>query len=175
MFLTLHDMWTFTGHCGYSLGCERWRLGCGECPDLTLYPPVDRDGTAFNLSRKREIYRRSRLRVATPSRWLLEKAKASALWDGVAEARVIPYGVDLRIFQPGNRAEVRGRLGIRPDARVLLFAAHGGKGNPYKDYDTVHEAVSRIGSESRENNSSSSSSAVGTCRGWKGERTSSRS
>jgi hypothetical protein len=29
---TLHDMWSFTGHCGYSYDCERWKIGCGKCP-----------------------------------------------------------------------------------------------------------------------------------------------
>ena len=34
--LTLHDMWPFTGHCGYSYGCERWKTGCGSCPHLDV-------------------------------------------------------------------------------------------------------------------------------------------
>jgi len=36
---TLHDMWSFTGGCAYSLECGRWREGCGECPqrrDLSM-------------------------------------------------------------------------------------------------------------------------------------------
>ena len=30
--LTLHDMWSFTGHCAYSYDCNRWITGCGRCP-----------------------------------------------------------------------------------------------------------------------------------------------
>ena len=29
---TLHDMWSFTGHCTYSYDCDRWKTGCGRCP-----------------------------------------------------------------------------------------------------------------------------------------------
>ena len=29
---TLHDMWSFTGHCAYSYDCNRWMTGCGRCP-----------------------------------------------------------------------------------------------------------------------------------------------
>src|SRR4029079_4578923 len=36
--LTLHDAWLLSGHCAHSFECERWTIGCGECPDLTIYP-----------------------------------------------------------------------------------------------------------------------------------------
>ena len=37
----LSDMWPLTGHCAYSGSCERWRTGCGACPDLaTTSPPA---------------------------------------------------------------------------------------------------------------------------------------
>src|SRR6185295_7744800 len=45
VLLTLHDEWLLTGHCAYSLGCERWEHGCGSCPDLTIYPSIKRDAT----------------------------------------------------------------------------------------------------------------------------------
>ena len=73
--LTLHDEWTFTGHCAYGLGCERWRTGCGSCPDLTIYPAIRRDGTRANWRAKEAIYSRSRLYVSTPSQWLMDRAQ----------------------------------------------------------------------------------------------------
>ena len=41
---TLHDAWPLTGHCAHfsGIGCERWRAGCGACPDLSLHPPLRR-------------------------------------------------------------------------------------------------------------------------------------
>lgn len=27
---TLHDMQSFTGHCAFSYGCEKWKTGCGD-------------------------------------------------------------------------------------------------------------------------------------------------
>ena len=31
---TLHDCWSFTGHCAHFdyIGCMKWKTGCGECP-----------------------------------------------------------------------------------------------------------------------------------------------
>ena len=31
---TLHDMWSFTGGCHYSNGCDRYQDSCGDCPQL---------------------------------------------------------------------------------------------------------------------------------------------
>jgi hypothetical protein len=53
--LTLHDAWLLSGHCAHSFDCQRWKTGCGECPDLDVYPASPRDATACNWRRKREI------------------------------------------------------------------------------------------------------------------------
>lgn len=143
--LTLHDEWLYTGHCAYTLGCDRWRQGCGECPDLTLYPAVRRDATASNRARKQAIYRESSFYVGAPSRWLLERARASILADGAADFRVIPNGVDRSVFSDTGRREARRRLGVEDDARVLLFAANRARSNPFKDQETVMAAALRVG------------------------------
>lgn len=52
--ITLHDMWLLTGHCAHSMSCDRWRTGCGQCPDLEIYPDIKKDATAFNLRRKKK-------------------------------------------------------------------------------------------------------------------------
>ena len=147
--VTLHDAWLLSGHCAHSFDCERWRVGCGRCPDLTIYPSVRKDATAFNWERKRRIYLQSRLYVATPSRWLMAKVKESILAAGIRESRVIPNGVDLSIFQPADREKVRSGLGILPGAQVLLFSANGIRSNIWKDYVTIRSAVSMISSRLR--------------------------
>ena len=82
--ITMHDAWLLSGHCVHSLGCGRWETGCGKCPDLTLYPAIRRDATAHNWKRKRSIYRSSRLHVATPCRWLMDKVERSILSEGAS-------------------------------------------------------------------------------------------
>jgi glycosyltransferase involved in cell wall biosynthesis len=142
--LTLHDMWLFTGHCAHAFQCVRWKAGCGACPDLTIPPAVLRDATAFNWRRKRSLYQRSRVHVATPSRWLMEQAAQSALAPAVAQARVIPNGVDLSVFCPADRLAARAALGIGPDVKVLLFSAHGIRQNIWKDFKTLNDAVCAV-------------------------------
>ena len=142
--MTLHDAWLLSGHCAHSFACEKWKTGCGECPDLSIYPEMLRDSTRYNWQRKREIYSRSRLCVATPSQWLMRKVEESMLAPAVAESRVLPNGVDLDTFHPADRQAVRAQLNIRQDAKVLLAMGVSISQNRWKDYHTMREAVSRV-------------------------------
>jgi glycosyltransferase involved in cell wall biosynthesis len=144
VILDLRDAWLLSGHCSHSLGCERWRSGCGNCPDLTLYPALRRDGTAFNWRRKQRIFSNSQLFVATPSRWMLQKVRESMLAPTVRDARVIPTGIDLSIFQPSSKERSRAELSIPVGAKVLLFVANGGRRNMWKDYRVLASAFSRL-------------------------------
>jgi glycosyltransferase involved in cell wall biosynthesis len=139
--LDLRDAWLLSGHCAHSLDCERWRSGCGQCPYLTVYPAVKRDATAFNWSRKREIFSRSRVYVATPSHWLMRKVEQSILATAIIESRVIPTGVDLSVFHPSEKRRIRAELELPQDARILLFAANGIRRNIWKDYGTLRGAI----------------------------------
>jgi glycosyltransferase involved in cell wall biosynthesis len=141
VFVTLHDAWLFTGHCAHSLDCERWRTGCGRCPYLDIYPAVRRDATARNLQHKRRIYRKASFFVATPSRWLMERVEASVLRSAVSQARVIPNGIDLSVFHPGDRVAARAELGLPLSATVLLSVANQLSTNPWKDYQCLRRAV----------------------------------
>jgi glycosyltransferase involved in cell wall biosynthesis len=139
--LTLHDAWLLSGHCAHSFDCERWKTGCGHCPDLTIDPAIRRDATAHNWRLKREIFKESQLYVATPSRWLMHKVEQSMLATAVKEAQVIPNGVDLSVFRPGDQKAARAALGIRSEARVILSAAYALRRNIWKDYHTLRQAV----------------------------------
>jgi len=139
--LNLRDAWLMSGHCAFSLDCEKWLTGCGDCPDLSLFPAVKRDATAFNWERKRDILRNSRVYVSTASQWMMDRVNQSIVASAVIEERVIPNGVDTRVFLPGDRAAARNAIGIDHDARVLLVAANGLRNNVWKDYKTLRAAL----------------------------------
>lgn len=142
--LTLHDAWMLSGHCAHSFDCERWKNGCGQCPDLTIPIALPFDHSAENWKAKAAIYRRCRLHVATPSRWLMDKVRQSMLAAALVEGRVIHNGVDTSLFRPGDRLEERRSLGLPDDGLILLFAAHGIRGNVWKDYCTLERAMARL-------------------------------
>jgi glycosyltransferase involved in cell wall biosynthesis len=121
---TFHDMNAFTGGCHYSGLCARFVDRCGSCPQL-MTTTSDGDFTRRVLDRKREVLSRvprSRLTVVSPSNWLAQQARRSALFREF-EIRVIPNGIDLQEFRPMDRHEARRRLNLPPDARIVLFVA----------------------------------------------------
>jgi glycosyltransferase involved in cell wall biosynthesis len=142
--ITLHDMWIFTGHCAHSFTCTKWKTGCRNCPDLTIYPAIKRGATFFNWHLKKNIYAGSRLYVATPSEWLMNKVKESIFTPAIIKSKVIPNGIDLQIFHPFKKQSARDILHIPQSAKVLFFAANGIKKNIWKDYLTLRSAVALV-------------------------------
>lgn len=101
---TLHDMWALTGHCAYfdSCGCDKWKTGCGKCPQKKGYPKsILLDRSAVNYREKKKAYELlPDMKVVVPSRWLAGFVKESIL---KREALVIPNGVDTSVFKPGKK------------------------------------------------------------------------
>jgi len=138
---TLHDMWSFTGHCAYSLDCNRWRTGCGQCPYPNTYPSIRRDNTSLEWKLKKWVYSRSQLTIVVPSKWLAEVAKQSML----AHFPIchIPNGIDTEAYQPLNQDQCRNVLGISQHKNVLLFGAHNLE-DPRKGFDLLQRALALL-------------------------------
>ena len=139
----LSDQWMFTGHCAYSGACERWRIGCGQCPDLQTYAALPFDTTAMLWRRKRALYARSDIAVVAPSRWIHDLARQSPLLQG-KPLHLIRNGVDRVRFPHTPRAEALAALGLPADTRLILFAAHGLDENPRKGSPLFVEALRRL-------------------------------
>jgi glycosyltransferase involved in cell wall biosynthesis len=144
LVLTLHDAWLLSGNCAHSFECGKWQSGCGNCPDISIYPGLRADGTKTNLARKREIYSHSSYRVITPSRWLAQRVARSVLALGARGVRVIHNGVDTSIFRPRDKFESRQKFGIASDEFVILFAANRFKANVFKDYGSFVAVINEL-------------------------------
>lgn len=138
---TLHDMWSFTGHCTYSYDCTRWQTGCGKCPYPDTYPNIRRDATYWERKLKDWVYKRSNLTIVAPSSWLANQAKASLL--GRFSVHHIPYGIDTDAYQPLDSKLCCSTLGIPLGKKVLLFSAVKLADNR-KGGDLLIEALSRL-------------------------------
>lgn len=147
--LNIRDGWLMSGHCAFSLDCERWKTACGDCPDLTLFPAIKRDATNFNWRRKQQLLGSSKYYVATASEWMMARVRESIVAGGAIDFEVIPNGVDTRVFHPGDRNAARRRLGLEPGAHILLVAANGLRDNVWKDYRTLRAALEIVGARKR--------------------------
>lgn len=100
---TLHDCWSFTGHCAYFdyAECGKWKDGCNRCIQYrNSYPyGVFHDNSVNNYNIKKEVFTSVKnLTIVTPSRWLKDYVKKSFLKE--YETRVIYNGIDLSKFKP---------------------------------------------------------------------------
>ena len=147
--MTLHDMWMMTGHCACpALGCERWRTGCGQCPDLNLAPPIPHDGTRFNWKRKQRALQNSKLRVTTVSNWLADQIRESPIFTGV-DVRTVYNGIDEGHFHPRSRPAMRSQHGLPRDAFIVMLTGQSvegtsGRGNGAVDYALESLAASGV-------------------------------
>ena len=120
---TLHDCWAFTGHCAYFdyAQCEQWRTGCKRCRHKRSYPSSYLFNRAkYNFQRKKAIFSMlDNMTIVTPSRWLKDLVKESFL--GKYCVKVIPNGVDLKVFKPKDIA--RGAVEEKREKKIILGVA----------------------------------------------------
>jgi len=71
---TMNDCWAVTGHCAHfeKVGCEKWKTGCFECPQLHEYPIsliFDRSKESW---RDKNIYfnKPENITFVCPSKWI---------------------------------------------------------------------------------------------------------
>lgn len=95
--LTLHDCWTFTGHCAHFTmnGCPKWQEYCDSCAYLSTYPLTLKDKTKENFYKKKKLFESlQKLVLSAPSQWIADLAKKSPMFYG-RQIEVIHNGIDL--------------------------------------------------------------------------------
>lgn len=122
---TLHDCWSFTGHCAYFdyAGCEQWKEECRKCPQhFQSYPYSIMDYSQKSYRRKKQAFLGVKnLTLVTPSHWLKGLVKQSMLKDYPVE--VIPNGIELKNFnETADGKAFRKKYGIQDKFMVLGVA-----------------------------------------------------
>lgn len=121
--LTLHAEFMYTGSCGYSLDCTKWKDvgGCRQCPILkeaTHSYFFDRTHTAWK--KMKEAFKDfDNLIVTSVSPWLMDRAKQSIILEGKNHC-IILNGIDTNnVFYPRKFEYLKEKHGIR-DEKILL-------------------------------------------------------
>lgn len=98
--MTLHDCWTFTGHCPHfdSINCQQWKTHCEKCRLYSDYPfSFNKYNVYKNYDRKRVVFNSLKdLTIITPSLWLKHQVESSFLRN--YKCIVINNGIQLDIF-----------------------------------------------------------------------------
>ncbi len=122
---TLHDCWTFTGHCPYftMAECEKWKSGCFKCSQIGIYPKslIDNSKKMYQL-KKKWFTSVEKLTIVTPSNWLAELVSQSFFQD--YPVKVINNGIDLNVFNPTRNIFIK-KYNIPDEKKILLGVAFG--------------------------------------------------
>lgn len=141
---TLHDCWSFTGHCPHfdMIGCDKWRKGCYKCPQFNNYPRSLFDNSKYMYKFKREWFTGVKnMTIVTPSEWLAGFVKQSFLGD--YPVKVINNGIDLNIFKP-TESDFRKKYALE-NKYIVLGVAFGW--DKRKGLDVFCEMAQRFDSE----------------------------
>ena len=118
---TLHDCWSFTGHCTHfdNAGCRKWESCCAHCPLLMAqYKSRLIDRSRKNFLLKKDLYSNiENMTIVPVSNWL-----GQFLPDSILKAfpmRTIHNGIDLNVFRPTENS-IRERYGIPEDKTIVL-------------------------------------------------------
>lgn len=98
---TLHDCWSFTGHCAHfdCYNCEAWKIQCQNCPALNAYPKTIIDTTRDTYILKKDLFvKNNNLYIVPVSLWLESFIRNSFLKD--KKIQTIHNGIDLSAFSP---------------------------------------------------------------------------
>ena len=132
---TLHDCYSFTGHCVHFeyRNCMKWESGeCGHCPEIREYPAsylFDRSRENYGI--KKEAYTGLKnLHLVTPSEYLKDKIERSFL--AGYPVKVINTGIDLGVFKPGKES-IREKYHIGD--RILIL----GVANPWRERKGLYD------------------------------------
>lgn len=120
---TFHCEFMYTGKCGHAYECEKWKVECGDCPQVREYPSslfFDFTKKMFN-EKKRLLHNFNNLTIVTPSEWLANRVKQSFLKD--KDIRVIHNGIDTtNVFYPRKFEHLKKKHNITDEKIVLAVA-----------------------------------------------------
>lgn len=119
---TFHCEYMYTGKCGYAYDCTNFQKECGNCSAVREYPKsLFFDKTKQMMRMKKELLSEWDFTIVTPSQWLANRVKCSFLKD--KRIKIIHNGIDTEIFKPMDTSELRNKLGISKDSKVVLAVA----------------------------------------------------
>lgn len=144
LVLTLHDPWMLTGHCIHPIECERWKHGCGACPDLKRPFSIKNDTTALIWKIKQMVMQRTNVHLVVASSWMEQMAAKSPILSHLPRS-IIPFGLDTQVFRPLDKKACKQAFGIPEDSFVVAFRSV--PFSPFKGVEYIEKALLNLSSK----------------------------
>ncbi len=134
----MHDMWNITGGCHHSFNCQKYKSHCFNCQMLPKNKVQDRSFKGFE--KKLNFYSKyNNLYFISPSKWLYECAKQSALTKDKPLFH-IPNILEKSYFKPFEKKIAKEILNLNANESVIAFGATS-IDSPYKGWEYLLKAL----------------------------------
>lgn len=117
------DEYAYRGKCGASINCQKYRKGCGNCPELCNYPK------SWFFDKSKEILKRKELSYLGVERmafvgppFTIDRFKQSPFYPKVKTIE-LNEAIDTKTFSPQNTHLLEEEFGIRKDKIIILCVA----------------------------------------------------
>lgn len=135
---TMHDFHPFTGGCHYPESCREYENECSSCCELK---ENSTDITKHILLEKQLKYP-CNIHVVVASAWLKDIVQHSKVFRN-NPCEVIPIGIDTKCFVPKNKVDMKHKLGLSADVKVILIGAQA-LAQKIKGYHNINKTIKII-------------------------------
>lgn len=118
---SMMDEYAYMGKCTNPVGCNKFETKCHHCPQVRAYPKslfFDRSSSIFEM--KKEAYENLKNITFTGPRWVIDRAKKSALLSNMKFAEIDEFTDLENVFYPREISGLRNKLGIPADKKIVL-------------------------------------------------------
>jgi glycosyltransferase involved in cell wall biosynthesis len=138
---SVRDMWPVTGGCHYSMDCDRYKIGCGSCPQLGSTKKIDLTSLIARL--KRGSYKN--IHPVGISDWVTSVIDESFVFCG-NKAITIANNIDCSVFFPVPQKIARELLGINTEKKIILIGSTNLR-DFYKGFSVFFESLNELNPE----------------------------
>lgn len=138
---TMHDSWPFTGGCHIPGQCDKYRKGCGKCPQLNSKRRFDL--SKYIQNSKAKAWQNIAINFIGPSKWITSEARSSNLLTHHSITN-IPNCIDTELYSRKDQELSRKKLGIPLNKKIILFGANNALQDENKGYDLLKKSFERI-------------------------------
>lgn len=115
------DEYPYLGKCWNSNGCERYLVGCGKCPQKSIYPKSNLlDGSRHIFKNKQTLYPQMKGCVFAGPEFVMTNAKKSPLMKGI-RTEIVDEGINTDFYSPKDTNKLREELNI-PQDKIVIFS-----------------------------------------------------
>lgn len=140
---TLHDCWSFTGHCAHFYECQKWKVQCYDCPHIKEYPKsyfIDNSKTNYKKKKFFLTQLGSKLTIVAVSNWLGGLVESSFLKN--ARIEVIQNGIDTDLFRIIDKPRFKLNRGLQNKIVLLGVALPWSQYKGLKDFFILRKMLS---------------------------------